>query len=281
MSTSSNFDDATVSGFGDEWSTFDQSRLESQELDALFEQYFEVFPWAALPKNPTGFDLGCGSGRWATRVAPRVGTLHCVDASQKALEVAQRNLADHQNCAFHHASVDATGLPEASMDFGYSLGVLHHVPDTQAAITACARLLKPGAPLQLYLYYALDNRPGWYRALWRLSDTVRRGLSRTPHRIKLAASTVIATLVYLPLARGAGWVHRTNASFAHQMPLAYYAERSFYTMRTDAYDRFGTRLEQRFTRLEIDQMMREAGLERLRFSEGEPFWCVVGFRSAG
>ena len=44
------------------------------------------------------------------------------------------------------------------MDFGYSLGVLHHIPDTCAGIKACARLLKRGGPFLVYLYYAFDNR---------------------------------------------------------------------------------------------------------------------------
>lgn len=271
---SRNADDATVAGFGDEWSTFDQSVLDPEELDALFAQYFAVFPWDSLPADATGFDLGCGSGRWASRVAPRVGTLRCVDASEDALAVARRNLASFPNCTFHHASVDATGLPDASMDFGYSLGVLHHVPDTQAAIASCARLLKPGAPLLLYLYYAFDNRPAWYRSLWRASDVVRRLLSRSPHPVKLAASAAIALTVYLPLARLARLAGRPN------MPLAYYADRSLYTMRTDAYDRFGTRLEQRFTRVEIESMMRGAGLTDVTFSDGEPYWCAVGRRAS-
>jgi SAM-dependent methyltransferase len=85
--------------------------------------------------------------------------LHCVDASEKALAVARRNLGNYVNCHFHQAAVDAIPLPPDSLDFCYSVGVLHHVPDTQAAIAACAALLKPGAPLLLYLLYSLDNRP--------------------------------------------------------------------------------------------------------------------------
>jgi hypothetical protein len=60
------------------------------------------------------------------------------------------------------------------------------------------------------------------------------------------------------------------------IPLSAYRDLSFYTMRTDALDRFGTRLEQRFTRVEIDRMMRDAGLENVRFSDGLPYWCAVG-----
>lgn len=51
-------------------------------------------------------------------------------------------------------------------------------------------------------------------------------------------------------------------------------------MRTDALDRFGTRLEQRFSAREIKEMMTDADLEDIRFSDMAPFWCVVGRRRA-
>ena len=279
MSERPNLDPATVAGFGEEWQTFDQSGSTGAELDALFEQYFGIFPWSALPSAAVGADLGCGSGRWAARMAPRVGTLHCVDASEQAVAVTRRNLATAPNCVFHAAAVDSVPLADASLDFAYSLGVLHHVPDTAGALKACARLLKPGAPLLVYLYYAFDNRPGWYRTLWRASDVARRLVSRSPHRVKLAVTSAIAVAVYLPLARAARVAAVLRAPFAADMPLAYYANRSLYTMRTDAYDRFGTRLEQRFTRREIGEMMSAAGLRDVRFSDSPPFWCAVGFKT--
>ena len=101
-----NIDEQTVDGFGDEWERFDQSELDPEEAQRLFDLYFAVFPWQELPEDAEGFDLGCGSGRWAKWVAPRVGRLHCIDPSS-ALEVAKRNLAEHLNCEFHSASVDA------------------------------------------------------------------------------------------------------------------------------------------------------------------------------
>ena len=66
-----------------------------------FKEYFAIFPWNDLPDRAVGVDVGCGSGRWAVRVAPKVGTLHCVDASEQALVVARRNLARQPNCTFH------------------------------------------------------------------------------------------------------------------------------------------------------------------------------------
>jgi SAM-dependent methyltransferase len=270
-----NLDPAVIEGFGQEWTRFDQSAVRQDELLALFETYFSVFPWEMLPANGTGFDLGCGSGRWAQFVAPRVGRLHCVDASAAALAVARKNLQAHSNCEFHCASVDAIPLPDGSADFGYSLGVLHHIPDTQKGLVECVRKLKPGAPFLLYLYYAFDNRPRWFRALWKISDIGRRLLCRLPFRLRSALCDLIAATVYWPLARLSAGLERLGMNVDH-LPLSAYRHRSFYAMRTDALDRFGTRLERRFSREQMRMMMERAGLQRIVFNESV-FWCAVGY----
>ncbi len=272
----SNYDPKTIASFGDEWSRFDQKAMSDTEALKAFEGYFAIFPWADLPENAEGFDMGCGSGRWARWVAPKIGRLHCIDPSD-AIEVAKANLADFGNVIFHRASVDEDCLSANSQDFGYSLGVLHHVPDTEAAIRSCVDLLKPGAPLLLYLYYAFDNRPGWFRALWRVSDWVRRVIYRLPPGLKHAVTDVIALLVYWPLARVSGVLERLGVN-VDTIPLSFYRSHSFYTLRTDARDRFGTPLEQRFTRQQIMGMMERSGLTEIRFSESAPFWCAVGVK---
>ena len=196
-----NKDDRVVEGFGDEWSRFDQAALPPDDRQAMFEDYFSVFPWDALPAGASGADIGCGSGRWAMLVAPRVGELHVVDASEAALAVARRNLDRAGNVRFHHASVDELPFAEASLDFAYSLGVLHHVPDTWAALRSVVWVLKPGAPFLDYLYYAFDNRPWWFRALWRLSDWMRCAISQLPAVPRNIVCDVIALIVYWPLAK--------------------------------------------------------------------------------
>jgi len=274
-----NQDVKTVQGFGDEWERFDQSNLSSDELGALFDKYFKIFPWNLIDTQSIGFDMGCGSGRWARLVADRVGELHCIDPSS-ALSVAQKNLSDKCNCHFHAGGVGDFILPAESMDFGYSLGVLHHVPDTRLGIEECVKFLKYGAPFLIYLYYAFDNRPFWFRAIWKLSDFLRLFISRLPHELRFMVSQIIAALVYFPLARFALLCEKmgVHKDVCDVIPLGAYRNTSFYTMRTDALDRFGTRLEHRFTKKEIIQMMTDAGLTDIKFSDDVPFWCAVGIK---
>ena len=273
-----NRDDAVISGFGDEWRRFNQSGASEAERAKLFEAYFAIFPWSALPPDARGADIGCGSGRWADFVAPKVGHLVCVDPSNEALGVARRNLMQHENVDFLLGDAEMMAIPNNSLDFAYSLGVLHHIPDTTAALSACVRRLKPGAPFLLYLYYAFDNRPPWFRLIWRISDYLRKIVSRRSLSVRYAISQILASVIYWPLARTSRILEKTGRNVAN-FPLTFYRDRSFYIMRNDALDRFGTQVEHRFTQDAIRQMMLHAGLTDITFSASEPYWCAVGYRS--
>lgn len=273
--TAPNIDLKTVEGFGEEWAAFDQEGLDDAEYSMLFENYFAIFPFDRLPDNAEGFDLGCGTGRWALGVAPRVGTLHCIDPSPKALTVARRRLGHLPNVTFAEARADTMPLPDSSQDFGYSLGVLHHIPDTGAALAAAVCKLKPGAPFLAYIYYAFDNRPGWFRLVWKSTEGARWLISRLPFASRKAATTIIALAVYWPISRLALILDKLGFDVTN-IPLSDYRHRALYSLRTDALDRFGTRLEQRFTHQQIAAMMNDAGLTDVIFHQGAPHWVACG-----
>ena len=158
----------TIKSFGDEWIKFDQSNINKNELDEITTRYFHIFPKEKLNKNAVGFDLGCGSGRFAFYVADKVKTLHCIEPSE-AIEIAKKNLSNFNNCIFHSSSVEDLKLEDETMDFGFSLGVLHHTLDPLYGLKQCNRILKKNSPFLLYLYYSFDNKPLWFKFLWKLS----------------------------------------------------------------------------------------------------------------
>lgn len=271
-----NLDIKTVKSFGDEWSHFDQSLMSDKESYKIFKNYFSIFPWKKLSKSAEGFDMGCGTGRWATYVAPRVKKLHCIDPSA-AIHVAKKKLNKFKNIQFHQKSLDQTGLKKNSQDFGYLLGVLHYVPDASSAIKSCVKLLKPGAPILLYIYYSLDNRPFWFKCIWTISNFLRIIISRLPKFLNFLICDFIALFVYFPLAKISLFFQYVGLDFEN-FPLYFYRNRSFYVMRTDSRDRFGTPLEKRYSKKEIYHMMKKAGLEKIKFKNTVPFWTVVGHK---
>jgi len=276
---STNLHAKTVTGFGQEWTKFNQSNLESNEHSQLFENYFKIFPFQKLPEGSVGADIGCGSGRWAQQIAGKVNKLYCVDASIDALNVAKQNLKEFENVTFLNESVDTLSIEDNSLDFLYSLGVLHHIPDTAAGIKSCVKKIKKDGYFLIYLYYSFDNRSLYFRLLWKISDIVRKLISKSPERLKFFLCDSIAVFAYFPLSKISKFFEFLGFN-VHGIPLSFYRNTSFYTMRTDALDRFGTILEQRFSKNEIEKMLKDAGLSEIFFNDSEPYWVAVGKKCA-
>lgn len=269
-----NVDKKVVEDFGKEWQVFNHKELPESELSNSFYQYFDIFPFEKLNETSVGFDMGCGSGRWAKLMAPKVGRLNCIDPSEAALNSARENLEMFTNCTFECASVSDSQLKDLSQDFGYCLGVLHHIPNTFEGLQACAQKLKPGAPFLLYLYYRFDGKPFYFKALWKLSDYFRKIVCHLPFKVKYFISEIIALVIYLPLSRTSLLLEKMGIDVLN-VPLSYYRHKPFYSLRTDALDRFGTRIEKRFTKPEITQMLVETGFGDIKYSDSVPYWVVV------
>ena len=270
-----NIDNDVVRSFGEEWNYYKQN--SSDNLNPAFKQYFDIFPDEFLNSQNIGFDMGCGSGRWAKFIAPKVKILNCIDPSKKALKVAKQNLENFSNCIFECASTNSNSIKKESQDFGYCLGVLHHIPEPQIGLNSCVSKLKKGSPFLIYLYYKFDNRPKWYFMIWYLTVFPRKLISLLPFRIKLLISKLIALFIYLPFAYIGKLFAKLGIKLIH-LPLYDYRNKSFYFMQTDAFDRFATKIEKRFTKQEISQMMRKAGLINIKFSKTTPFWVAIGYK---
>jgi hypothetical protein len=65
---------------------------------------------------------------------------------------------------------------------------------------------------------------------------------------------------------------------ADKLPLNIYQNQSFFVIRNDALNRFGTSLEQRFSRKQIMEMMANSGLGEIIIADTLPYWHAVGKR---
>lgn len=264
--------------FGLEWSRFNQEKLTDLDRLTMFMSYFDIFPLNLLDeKSSVGLDVGCGSGRWAYLVAKLVKKITLLDYSKASLDVAKYNLKGFDNVDYIHASVTNMSFDDNSFDFAYSLGVLHHVPDTQKALIEINRVLKPGSPFLIYLYYSFDNKPQWYKLLWELTDFMRKYISMLPFKWKVRVCDLIAFFIYFPISR-LGSALSKIWKLPSSWPLRYYADKEFYVMRTDSLDRFGTSLEKRYSKTEIEQLLIDAGFSKVKFSSHEPYWCALSFK---
>lgn len=278
VSGDSNLSQETVASFGEEWEHF--NRFEDDELRDIGGDYFSLLPTSVCNGKSLALDVGCGSGRWTRLIAPKLGWVEAVDPSS-AVFVALQNCRDLNNVRVCQASVDNLPFHPGSFDLVFSLGVLHHVPDTAAAIRKCADMVKPGGLFLVYLYYSLDNRGAIYRSLFFAANAIRLVICRLPGFWKQVVCDAIAGLVYWPMAKLAAVIElAAGRDVAERVPLNYYRKTRFQIMRNDSRDRFGTPLEQRFSRPQIQTMLEEAGLDDIQFSPAQPFWVALAKKPA-
>jgi hypothetical protein len=126
----------------------------------------------------------------------------------------------------------------------------------------------------------MENKSNLYRFIWKITNTARLIISSLPKPIKVSLSEIMALLIYWPLARLSRVLSALKIPSAG-IPLHHYENLSFHVMRNDALDRFGTSLENRFSRAEIIEMLNSAGFEEssICFSDAEPFWTFSARKS--
>lgn len=270
-----NIDIKTVKSFGEEWSDF--NKFKDEEIDSLGEEYFDIIDDNMVNENTIMADFGCGSGRFSKYWQRKVKKIYAIDPSIAVLS-ADNLIGEDESVEIVKASISNLPFEDNFFDFGMSIGVLHHIPDTQKAMNDCVKKIKHGGYFYTYLYYNLDNRGVAFKLLWKLSNIFRYIISSMPHKIKNVFCEIISIAVYLPFVLLTRLLVFLNFSpqVWSKIPLSYYYNKSFFIIRNDARDRFGTPLEQRFSKKEIENMMIKAGLVNIVFSDNVPYWHAVG-----
>lgn len=249
--------------FGDEWALFPDLLPEHE---AEFRNYFDLVDTKALGARRV-CDLGCGIGRWSFFLQAACRELVLVDFSA-AIFVARKNLRDCPRALFFMGNLNALPFRPGFADFLFCLGVLHHLPTD--ALAEVRNLKKYAGAILIYLYYALDNRPAHFRWLLAIVTAVRLVTAKIRNPVFRAAFTWLgACFVYAPLI----WLGHLLAplGLSRYVPLHVdYKGKSLKRIQQDVYDRFFTRIEQRFSRTQIAALADTYA--EVRISEHGPYW---------
>lgn len=233
-----------------------------------FRGYFDLIDLDSL-KGARVCDLGCGMGRWSYMLAQRarVSELVLVDFSD-AIFTARKLFADDSKVIFFMADLLRLPFGKGAFDFAMSLGVLHHLPVDCLKVV---RSLKGLAPrLLVYLYYALDNKPFYYRTLLDMYTPIRKltcGIKSESFRV--AFSWVAVFLCYLPFI----WLGYALRPIGLSRYVPLFDEHHWAGlggMRHSAYDRFFTGIEQRVSRQQIATLGDT--FDKVTIATGQAYW---------
>src|ERR1700722_148749 len=245
--------------FGFQWLKNDKTQLDNEssrrsEKDFIARTRFR-------PEELTGklvLDVGCGMGRYAEVATKWGATVVGIDLS-RAVEAAQGNLAGRDAAILQ---ADAFHLPFApeSFDCIYSLGVLHHTPDCEAAVKNLPRFLKPGGELAVWLYSAYNP---WYR----FSDFYRKLTRQMPpqllHTLCYAAIPLYGIHQFLRKIPLAG--RPMSGALRLLLPMSFNPDPQWRVL--DTFDWYSPWYQSKHTYEEVFRWFESCGMENLRVGD--------------
>ena len=183
---------AYASSFGRQWNWFRTVQLDSSNGTTQSEEALRAATgWT--DQDYAGrlvLDAGVGAGRFAEVAAKKGGEVVGVDLTT-AVDAAYQNLGKNQQVHLVQADIFALPFRADTFDLAYSIGVLHHTPDTATAFERVATTVKKGGGFAVYLYAAYGS---WYRG----SDVLRKLVTtRLPGSVMLALSALAIPAYYL------------------------------------------------------------------------------------
>jgi 2-polyprenyl-3-methyl-5-hydroxy-6-metoxy-1,4-benzoquinol methylase/uncharacterized protein YbaR (Trm112 family) len=140
--------------FGMQWNRFRKTQLDSHSGQPISaDRYWKATGWNPLEmKGKWVLDVGCGAGRFAEIALGTGANVVALDYSS-AVDACKANLGSHPNLYVVQGDIYALPFACEQFDFVYSLGVLQHTPNVEAAFVALPPMVKRGGRLCVDYYW--------------------------------------------------------------------------------------------------------------------------------
>ncbi len=240
--------------------------------DLLPDHEEQFLRWTGLDKafwrGVRFIDGGCGIGRnsyWPMTYGAAGGV--AVDVDDRTIGRARSNLAGFPGVDVRKQSIYDIAESD-TFDIAFSIGVVHHLSDPDAAVASLARSVKPNGEVLVWLYGRENN--GW---IVHLFNPLRRALfSRLPLSLVHTLSWPLTALLWCGLRIGVppGPYYRLIRGF------------SFGHLRAIVFDHMIPRIAHYYRRIEAEALLSRAGLVDIRSTwVNHNSWSVIGRKPIG
>lgn len=163
----------------------DAPHYEAQDLEALGDlvnYQAWIMRWLRPHLRGRVIEVGAGTGAITRHYVDLVGEAVLVEPAANLATQLHTRFGDRSHVTVHGGPLETLARPPGSFDAAAMVNVLEHIPDDVGVLRTLHALLRPGAPLAIFvpalgaLYGSLDERVGHVRRYERagLRDVVTR-----------------------------------------------------------------------------------------------------------
>jgi SAM-dependent methyltransferase len=255
----------TIKDFGSQWLRYrdNEGYYGSPEL---FEDILSPFLRPDEIKGCKVAEIGSGTGRIVNMLLQAGGRHIIAIEPSEAFEVLCRNIPDPEKVTCLEITGDQ--LPAyGDLDYIFSIGVLHHIPDPGPVVEAAFRALRPGGHFFVWLYGKEGN--GLFLSLIK---PLRALTKRLPHNLLAFLVEIMywPLVLYIKLCR---WL---------PLPLQGYMLSVLEKMppekkRLIIYDQLNPDYAKYYTRFEAEKLLSDGNFKNIRIHHRHGYsWTVIG-----
>ncbi|MCK5247821.1 methyltransferase domain-containing protein [Candidatus Bipolaricaulota bacterium] len=261
--------DQTVADFGEQWSRYTDNKGWYGSPELLRDILHPLLDVNSL-RGRTVADIGSGTGRIVGMLLNAgVKQVYAVEPSKRAFSVLLSNIQAMERPG-DVTAVNAPGdqfAPKEQVEYAFSIGVIHHIPDPLPLVKNTFSALKPGGRFFVWLYGHEGNE-----SYLRVIEPVRRITSRLPH-------VLLRCLVELSYW---GLVCYRAIDKVVTLPLHTYMENVLWSLspakrRLMIYDQLNPSFSRYYRKDEAISLLEEAGFRDVQAHHRHGYsWSVVG-----
>lgn len=257
--------DQTIKDFGDQWVRYPDNEGYYGSLE-LFSDMLSPYLKIDDLRNCKVAEIGSGAGRIVNMLLES-GVQHVVAVEPSdAFAVLARNIRNSEKVTCLKMTGDQ--LPAyGDMDYVFSIGVLHHIPDPKPVVEAAYRALRSGGHFFVWLYGKEGNE--FYLAFINPLRVITRHL---PH----FALAGLVWGIYLPLMIYLQICHKFSLPLREYL-LSIFQKMSPEKRRLIIYDQLNPDYAKYYTRQEAIKLLEEGGFINVRIHHCHGYsWTVIG-----
>lgn len=243
--------------FGISWKEF--SRYDEKYRNQFFDWLNPVAP--SFLRNKTILECGCGKGRHTRIVAESMAkNVVAVDIGD-AIEIAYAQVGKLPNV--HFVQADIANMPLRQVfDFGYSVGVLHHMDSPEGGFKSLASKVKPDGSICVWVYGFENN---WW--IVNIVTPLRKAVtSKLPTYVLKTLTALLTVAVYLYsklIARPWHALRKTNEWLPrvfYEDYLSYIAQFDFQEIHNIVFDHLVAPVAEYLKREEVESWFKKVGI---------------------
>jgi SAM-dependent methyltransferase len=261
--------DRTIRDFGTQWSAYTGNEGWYGSVEMFKDMTGPLIDIEEL-KGKDVADIGSGPGRTAMMLL-YAGVRHVTAIEPStAYDLLVENLKEFKDTGTRVRALHIRGdqfVSDRPLDYVFSIGVIHHIPEPDPVLRAAYNSLKPGGKLFLWLYGSEGNE-----TYLRVIEPLRALTTRLPHGVL----TALVAILYVAMM-----AYRFLAKF-FPLPLKAYIEKVLWPMsphkrRLAIYDQLNPAYAKYYTRDEAIALLSAMGFVDIRLHHRHGYsWSVIG-----